>query len=158
MGMSGNIPEPAGPSIQNREIPEMVAERPQEEVSPETVPYNISFVRYRDDVCQIDEMTPVNAKATLKILRDAGIYFIDAENFTRQADRKVEIKNIENTGDYSILYQGMIDEEIKEIKFIHVNKEVNIRIFFFTLEKERIFYMIGARQDHYDSSKSLYRG
>ena len=106
----------------------------------------------------MDGMGGANAKATLTVLRDVGIYFTDKANYLKQEGRGVEIKYIARDGNYAALYKGLVEEEIYEIKLqkLHKEKPINIRIFYYTLPAERIFYLVAAKHDHIDTSKSTY--
>ncbi len=137
-------------------VPSAVAELPQAEEAPEISPYKISFAEYKGKECQMDGMTGYNAKATLMILRDVGVYYTSAENFWSKTS--IQTKPIIREGDYRFLYKGLAeDSELKEIKYQHARKGVDIRLFFFTLEKERTFYLVAAKQDHIDTSKGGFR-
>ena len=105
----------------------------------------------------MDGMTGSNAKATLTILRDIGVYFTSEQNYWANAGG-VDIKPVIRAGEYATLYRGLgEDAEIKEIKFQHERKEVDVRLFFFSLEKDKTFYLVATRQTHYDTSKGDFR-
>jgi hypothetical protein len=124
---------------------------------PEALPYNISFARYNDKECQITDMDANNAKAALMILRDVGIYFSSYENYAKYSG-SAEVKRIMNDGDYSALYRGCdADEEIKEIKLVKEKKNVNVRLFYFTIESSKMFYLVAVRHTHIDTTKGNYQ-
>jgi len=151
------IPDIEGEKILPDVVPSIVAELPQTEEAPEISPYRISFAEYKEKECQMNGMTGDNAKATLMILRDVGIYYTSEENYWSKASN-VEIKPVARGGDYTVFYRGLAeDSELKEIKYKHLRKSIDIRLFFFTLERERTFYLVAARQDHVDTSKGNFR-
>lgn len=120
-------------------------------IEPEAIPFSISFARYNQGECQIDGMNKDNAQATLKVLRDVGVYFKNDDSFQRnRAD--TEIKFVIDDGEYADLFKGCRDEEIREIKLAKPDKSIDVRVFFFTIE--RMFYVIAARATHYDTTKS----
>ncbi len=151
------IPDPDGKVPLSQEVPVTAAELPQTEEAPEISPYRISFAEYKGKECQIDGMNAENAKATLLILRDVGIYYTSEADYWSKASG-IQINPIVRDGDYIDLYRGLAeDSEIKEIKYQHHRKSIDIRLFFFTLERERTFYLIAARETHIDTSKGDFR-
>jgi len=153
------IPDPIGKEVSPDAVPSAVAELPQAEEAPEISPYKISFAEYKGKECQMDGMTGDNAKATLMILRDVGVHYTDADNFWHKAASGIEIKPVLRAGDYTSLFRGLAeDSELKEIKYQHPRKAIDIRLFYFTLEKERTFYLVAARETHIDTSKGRFRG
>lgn len=151
------IPDPERKGLLPKKVPFGAAELSASSEAPEASPYRISFAEYKEKECQMDSMTPVNAKATLKTIRDVGVHYTSKDNYSSNA-RGVEMKTISRGGDYLTLYRGLPDDsEIREIKCKHPGKEIDIRLFFFTLEKERTFYLVAAKQTHIDTSKGDYR-
>lgn len=141
-------------------IPVRAAELPQED-DPETIPYKISFAKYNAKECQIDGMNDIHTKETLKTLRDIGIYFTSESAYGEHSQLYSEIKYINNDGgEYGRLFKGLgdYDAEVKEIKIVESGKELDMRIFFYALEKVRTFYLIAVRQTHYDTTKGNFRG
>lgn len=122
-------------------IPEDSAELPQLEDDPESSPFLISFAKYNEKECGIDNMDKKRARKALKLIRKVGL------NIYSETDLKdFELKSISPSGDYKKLYKGLPwDIEIKEI-FIDSDKG---RIFFFTLQ--RIFYLISITDCHYNT-------
>lgn len=150
----GSIPEPQGDYGDQSVVPATAALLPQDVEGPELRAYNISFAQYDRKDCQIDGMDPDNAKGALIILRDVGVHFTSKENFLGKTKSNVEIKNVARDGEYASLYKGLVDEEIREIKYRNDNKDVDIRVFYYTLESEKIFYLVATRHTHLDISKS----
>lgn len=126
----------------------------------ETQVFKISFARYKPKECHIDGMSKENGAHLLKLIRDVGIYFTDRKTFLDKTSECSEIKRIYKDGDYSILYKGLDeDEEIYEMKKQQKKKGVDIRLFFFTIQTEKTFYVLSAQGGtHYDTAKSTYRG
>jgi hypothetical protein len=152
-----SIPEPEKEIVSPNDVPVAAAELPETSEAPEISPYKISFAEYKSDECQMNGMTGPNAKATLQILRDVGVHYTDEENYWSNSDG-IEIKPIIRDGDYLDLYRGLPDDsEIKEIKYQREKKDIDIRLFFFTLEKERTFYLVATKEQHIDTSKGNYR-
>ena len=151
-----SIPDPGEQEgLDSHVIPPTVAELPQED-DPEILPFKISFAKYNRKECEIDGIDPDYAKAALTTLRDVGVYFTSEDAYAKQSIHS-EIKYVNNDGDYGRLFKGMGDAEIKEIKFQNQKKKVDGRLFFFTLEKERTFYLVAVRQNHYDTEKGDFR-
>jgi len=149
---SGQIPVPSGDYESSSAIPANAAIISSDTESPEALPFNLSFAKYNPKECQIESMNGDNAKATLDVLRDVGLNFSGINAYKSCAKSGVEVKHVNNDGDYTNLYRG-IDDDVKEIKYVNKNKNADIRIFFCTLEKERLFYIIAARCTHIDTSK-----
>jgi hypothetical protein len=144
------IPKPS--EVQTNELGAPVTSVlvPATDTEPEAIPYSLSFARYNKGECQIDGMSKDNAQATLKVLRDVGVYFIDDDSF-KKSRTDTEVKFIVDSGEYSGLFKGCRDEEIREIKLVKPDKSIDIRLFFFTVG--RMFYVIAVRATHYDTTK-----
>jgi hypothetical protein len=156
----GTIPAPPErPEPSPEGIPARVAELSQEQEGPEVKLYKISFESYNKKECEIDGMDSINAHAALTVLRDVGIYYTSEKEYQSKEKEGVQIIHVERDGDYSVLYKGLIDEEVYEIKLKKDQKEkkTDIRIFYYTLEPDKIFYVIAAKHTHYDTSKGNYK-
>lgn len=79
--LGSGIPEPKIENSTPQGIPVTASLVPQETEGPENKLYRISFEAYKDKECQMDGMGGANAKATLTVLRDVGIYFTDKANY-----------------------------------------------------------------------------
>ena len=158
--LGGTIPQPSGEEKTPEGIPVTASLVSQETEGPETKLYKISFEEYKDKECQMDGMDSDNAKATLIVLRDVGIYFTSEANYQSKAGTGVEIKHVARDGNYAALYKGLVEEDIYEIKLkrSQKEKEIDIRVFYFTLEPEKIFYIVAAKHTHIDTSKGKYKG
>jgi hypothetical protein len=151
------IPDPEGKGGLPKESFGVATESLETVEAPEVTPYKISFARYKEKECQMDSMSGQNARATLKVFKDVGLYYTDEKNYWSKAG-PIEIKHIVRGGDYGDLYRNLSeDTELKEIKYKHDRKEIDIRLFFFTLEVERTFYLVAARHDHIDTGKGGFR-
>lgn len=153
------IPEPRESSRLNTLLTDAVAELPSEEEAPEVKPFKISFADYKSNECEISSgLTKDNGAVALKVLRDVGVHFTDEANFNKNVSSEVrEVKYITRSGDYRNPYRGLDpDKEVREIVCNHLKKKVDFRIFFYTLETERTFYVLAVRQSHYDTTKSKF--
>lgn len=151
------IPEPEQASGEGQTIPQTAALLPEDAEAPEALPFKLSFARYNNKECEMNSMNGDCAKATLTILRDVGVFYISKDNYQKNEGNGVSIEHVIRDGDYKAVYQGLEDDvEVKEIKHKDDRKDVDLRIFFYTIEAERIFYLIAARHSHYDTSKGSY--
>ncbi len=144
------IPRPSKVTTNELGAPVTSVQVESSSIEPEAVPYSISFARYNKGECQIDGMSKDNAQATLKVLRDVGVYFTNDDSFQRNRV-DTEIKFVIDDGEYADLFRGCREEEIREIKLAKPDKSIDVRVFFFTIE--RMFYIIAARSTHYDTKK-----
>lgn len=155
---SSEAPEPELPGTTI--VPKEAAEFPKEQEDVEAIPFKISFEDYKNRECQIDGLKKTNAAAVLKIIRDIGVYFTDESNLLANASCIDEILTIVRRGDYLQICKGLEEDiQVKEIKYAHQNRrqpenDVDIRLFFYTLESERTFYVLAVRQDHYNLDHS----
>jgi hypothetical protein len=130
--------------------------------APESVPYDISFAQYNRKECLLDEIKKENAKRTLKILRDIGVYFTDEFNFSKNTDPDIQIRAVHNNGGYTDLFRGLDQQFHDSVREIVCDKhdyasrsEIKLRIFYTTLENANKFYVIAIRDNaHYDTDKS----
>ena len=104
-------------------------------------------------------MSKANGAHILKLFRDIGIHFTDRETFLEKTSKCSEIKHVSNDGEYSVYYKELAeDQEVYEMKGRHDKKEVDFRLFFFTIQPERTFYVLSAQGGiHHDTSKSKFR-
>lgn len=150
--MFNSIPEPTN-NLVTQEIPSKVAESP-ESVELETQPYKISFTKYLNNECEINGMTKENSVCALKTIKTLGMNFTDQSNFSKSLPSHSLLRHVKDTGDYSVLYKGLsADEVIWEIKSVHESKKYDLRIFFYTIDPQRVLYLRAIRQSHYDTTK-----
>jgi hypothetical protein len=144
------IPEPELP-VESGEIPFRSAEMPQTAIEPELKPYRISFERYNEKECEVEQLDNKLARKTLEAVRNIGINVKEDSDFGAKLP-KLEIKSIRDDGDYRVLFRGIRDElpdiEMREVK---IEKDSG-RLFFYVID--RIFHIIAIRKNHYDTSKT----
>lgn len=150
------IPEPDTGADTSLAIPVTASQVSQDTEDPEAVPYSISFVRYRPDECQITGIGLENAKAALTIFRDVGVHFSSVKEFLSNETSNVEVKNVVRDGAYMTLFSSLGDEEVKEIKLVERHKNIDLRIFFFSLDTNKTFYVLALKEDHLDTDKGTY--
>ncbi len=148
------IPEPENAQTL-KSVPVDAAELSEVE-DPEVLPYKISFVAYNESECEIDGLKRSNAAVALKIVRDIGVRFTDCVSLQKGSVSIDEIKHVVRSGAYKKIYKGLGEDiEVMEIKRVRKDKrdssnDISLRIFFYTLDQERTFYMIAVRETHYN--------
>ena len=150
--MDSQIPIPEG----DGKVPLINTVTNQEEEAPEIKPFKISFDEkyYKDSECEVHGMSKENGSCALKIVRDIGVYFVDQSNFLSKTLRDLTIKYVANDHGYSVLYNGLEDDEsIYEIVYKKGNKNIDLRIFFTLNDSERVFHVVAIRQTHYETRK-----
>ena len=66
----------------------------------------------------------------------------------------VRIEPVYNSGNYSSLFRGLPTEvELKEAR-LNGSYEGTGRLFFYTLDSEKVFYLVAIRGAHLDTSHS----
>ena len=152
--MGESIPEPvledAGDVVEAQM--RRAASYPDEAEAPESLPYSISFAQYKEKKCEMREMEKSNAAALLLVIRAVGMHY-KAEHQPPPLER-MEFKPVFNDGDYCELYRSLDQEEVKEIKYTHPSKNIDLRLFYFTVPSKRMFYIIAAKSaQHIDTDK-----
>lgn len=128
------------------ELPQDIAEIPQEIEVPEVNPYLISFARYNNKLCEIEGLGKNKGNKALTILKEIG-----TKVFSRVDFQKCNIKTggIGNFGIYKKLYNGLgQDIEIREISLQGTG-----RIFYFDIKPDRILYIVAIRENHFETNK-----
>lgn len=143
------IPEPKLP-VESGQIPIKSAEMPQSAVEPELLPYLISFQRYNEKECQVDDMEPKLARKALKAVRDIGIKVREESDFGSRMP-KLAVEPVGDAGDYHALFRGLGDLPDVEMKEAKIDNNAG-RLFFFVIDK--IFHIVAIRGSHYDTSKT----
>ena len=156
--LGGSIVPPAPESgTTSQGIPFTAPQVPQEAQEPELKLYKISFESYKPKECEITEIAPHNGKAALTVLRDVGIFYSSKTNFTTKEGNGVQIIPIDNDGEYTVLYKGLDEASIFEIKLKKQQKnkeEVDLRVFYYTIEPDKTFYVVAVKSSkHYDTDK-----
>lgn len=136
----------AQPTEDSSELPQAIAELPQETEAPETIPYLISFARYNESVCGISELTSNKARKAVETLKTIGTRIRSEADFQRNYVGRISVRR---EGDYKKLYRGLRDDiDLKEIKL-----QQDARIFYFDIEPERTFYVVAITQNHLETDK-----
>ncbi len=142
-----NIPKKvAQPAEESSELPQAVAEIPQETEAPEAIPYLVSFARYNESMCEISELNNNKAKKAIETFKMVGTKIYSEKDFQRYHVDRIPVRR---EGVYQKLYQGLSDDiDLKEIKL-----QQNARIFYFDIEDKRTFYVVAITQNHLDTDK-----
>lgn len=128
------------------ELPQTVAEIPQETEELEVVPYVISFAKYNEKLCEISELSKNKGKKALSILKEIGTKVFARADFKRC---NIITDGIVNFGEYKKLYNGLtLDVEVREL-FLQGKG----RIFYFDIEPKKILYIIAIRENHFEKDK-----
>jgi len=128
------------------ELPQAVAEMPQEVEAPEANPYVISFVKYNEKMCEIDMLNSNKAKRAIETLKKVGTKVRSTADFQRHSVDRISVRN---EGAYKRLFNGLPqDADLKEIKL-----QQDSRIFYFDIEPDRTFYVVAITQNHLDTDK-----
>jgi len=128
------------------ELPEAVAEMPQETEAPEAIPYLISFAMYNESMCEISELTSNKARKALETFKTIGTKIHSEADFQRYHVDRIPVWR---GGDYKKLYRGLGDDiDLKEIKL-----QDDARIFYFDIEDKRTFYVVAITQNHLETDK-----
>jgi hypothetical protein len=127
-------------------LPQAIAEMPQEQEEPETVPYVISFLKYNHKMSEIGNLGRNKGKKAIKILKDIGTKICCKADYQRC---KIDRIPVRNEGEYKKLYNKLGEDiEIKEIKL-----QGRARIFYYDVESEKKFYVVSIRENHLETKK-----
>jgi hypothetical protein len=128
------------------QLPEAVAEMPQETEAPEAIPYLISFAMYNESMCEISELTSNKARKALETFKTIGTKIHSEADFQRYHVDRIPVRR---EGDYRKLYRRLGDDiDLKEIKL-----QDGARIFYFDIEDKRTFYVVAITQNHLETDK-----
>jgi hypothetical protein len=145
-----DVPEP-GISEEESILPNSLAEL-SEEIEPETRPYLISFLNYNDRLCQLEgSFDNKQRKNCLMLIKKIGTKVFSKSDIFKL---EVTIKPVVNDGDYSDLYRGLDDGVQVEEAYLSNGYNEKGRMFFFTVDSQKIFYFIAFKNTHIDTSKS----
>ncbi len=148
-----DVPEP-GINEEKGVLPNSLAEL-SEEIEPETQPYLISFLNYNDKMCQLEgSFDDKQRKNSLKLIKQIGTKVFVKSDISKLG---VTIKPVVNDGDYSDLYTGLDDGVQVEEAYLSGGYSEKGRLFFFTVDSQKIFYFIAFKNTHIDTSKSYKR-
>ena len=128
------------------DIPNIVAELPEEIEAPETRPYFISFSKYNENLCEIQHLTSNKAKKAIETLKKKNKKIHSQTDFQRHSIDRIPVHY---AGEYKKLFNGLSsDIELKEIKL-----QQSARIFYFDLEPERTFYVVAITENHFETGQ-----
>ena len=131
-------------------IPEAVAERPQIEEAPESRPLLISFARYNEKECDLNNgIDNKRARKALQIIRDIGVNIFNPTEFKKKLPT-LQVCPVDNCGDYRKLYRHLADLPDVEIHEAKIDRDKG-RLFFFIVE--RIFHVVAICDSHYETDK-----
>jgi len=143
-----NIPKKViQPTEEIGELPQTVAELPQEQEAPEAVPYVISFAKYNKKMCEISALSKNKARKIVETFKIIGTKIRSEADFQKYSVDRIPVKC---EGEYKKLYKGLGSDDIylKEIKL-----QQDARIFYFDIEPEGRFYVIAIRENHLETKK-----
>ena len=136
----------AQPAEESSELPQAVAEMPQETEAPEAIPYLLSFSRYNESMCEISELNSNKARKAVETFKTIGTKIRSEADFQRNYVDRIPVRR---EGEYKKLYRGLGDDiDLKEIKL-----QQDARIFYFDIEDKRTFYVVAITQNHLETRK-----
>lgn len=128
------------------ELPQAVAEIPQEVEAPEANFYVISFAKYNDKMCEISMLNNNKARKAIENFKQIGTKIRSQADFQRYNIDRLPVRY---EGEYKKLFRGLSsDIDLKEIKL-----QDDARIFYFDIEPERTFYVVAITQNHLETNK-----
>ena len=126
-------------------IPPIAAELPIKE-EPEAIPFLISFEKYKDKLCEINNLIKNCPKKALKDLKTIGSKIFDLDDFNKNG---IDTEPIKCEGEYTKLFNGLSeDEEVKEHKL-----QGSARTFYFLNAVKRRVYIIAITNKHLETDK-----
>lgn len=136
----------AQPAEESSELPQAVAEMPQETEAPEAFPYLLSFARHNESMCEISELNSNKARKAVETFKTIGTKIRSEADFQRHYVDRIPVRR---EGEYKKLYRGLGDDiDLKEIKL-----QQDARIFYFDIEDKRTFYVVAITQNHLETRK-----
>jgi len=133
-------------SNEDSELPQDVAEMPQEIEAPEANPYLISFAKYNEKMCEISQLNNNKAKRFIETIKTIGTKVRSTTDYQRHSVGRIPVRY---EGEYKKLFRGLEDDiELKEIKL-----QGKARVFYFDIEPERIFYVVAVTNNHLETDK-----
>lgn len=136
----------ARPTEEGSDLPQAVAEIPQETEAPEAIPYVISFAEYKEKMCEISELNSNKARKAVETFKTIGTKIRSEADFQRNYVDRIPVRR---ESEYKKLYQGLGDDiDLKEIKL-----QQDARIFYFDIEDRRTFYVVAITQNHLETDK-----
>jgi len=142
----GGIPKAVTKLTQEGELPQEVAEFPQNSEVLEGKPYLISFANYNKNMCEIKDLQSSPARKAISFLREVGTSIFSSKDFQKIG---LEIKPVSDSNTYQPLFNRLPkDTELKEVKISGSG-----RLFYFDLEPERTLFVVAVRENHLDTDK-----
>jgi len=128
------------------ELPQSVAEMPQEVEAPEANPYVISFAKYNEKMCELAQLGNNKAKRAIENLKTIGTKIRSTADYQRHNVDRIPVRF---EGEYKKLFKGLEDDiELKELKL-----QQSARVFYFDIEPERTFYVVAITDNHLETDK-----
>ena len=135
------------PTENNGELPRQVAEMPQETEAPEASPYLISFAKYNENMCELEQLGNNKAKKLIKSLKAIGTKVRSTADFQRNYIDRIPVRC---EGAYKKLFNGLgADIELRELKL-----QEKARMFFFDIVPERILYIVVITENHLETEQT----
>lgn len=141
-----DIPKQVAQMSNDNEIPQVVAEIPQNIEAPEANPYVISFAKYNEKMCELSQLQGNKAKKAIETLKTVGTKVRSTVDYQRHSVDRIPVKC---EGEYKKLFRGLADDvDLREIKL-----QQSARIFYFDIEPERTFYIVAITENHLETDK-----
>jgi hypothetical protein len=140
-----NIPNIEDVGSKDNLIPQEVAELSTEE-ELEGEPYLLSFQKYNNSLCEIDNLLKNCPKRALKDLKTMGRDIFDFKDFNKYG---IRTKLIKCDGEYKKLFSRLsLDRELRQHDL-----PGTARMFYFISEIERVIYVIAFTNRHFETDK-----
>lgn len=141
-----DIPKKVAQAEDGSELPQAIAELPQEIEAPEAIPYVISFSKYNESMCEISELNGNKGRKVVETFKTIGTKIRSEVDFQKHYVDRIPVRR---ESEYKKLYRGLSDDiELKEIKL-----QTGGRIFYFDIEDRRTFYVVAITQNHLETNK-----
>jgi len=129
-----------------RMIPPEVAE-PRVIEEPESRPFLISYLKYNDDLCEIDESLVKNCqKKALQDLKKIGRDIYSYKDFESKGIDKIPVQC---KGDYKKLFNKLFEE----VELFEHKLQNTARIFYFLDNLKKVMYIVAITQKHFETDK-----
>lgn len=123
-------------------IPDSVAE-PRFREDPEARPFHLSYVYYKDKLCELRDIAKNGPRKILEDFRNIG-RSTDISEFRRY---NIDSAPVKNFGEYSKLYSGLPpDAELRENDI-----QGSARLFYFVVD--RICFLVTIKNKHFETKK-----
>ncbi len=132
--------------MKDKKIPSQVA-KVRGEKHIEEQPFLISFAKYNNRVCEVENLKRNKAKKSLQVLIKIGRDFFDYEDFEK--DKGIEKIPVRNKGEYKKLFQRLHpDVELFEHKL-----QGKGRIFYYINDLEKLFCVVAIKENHFETKR-----